>query len=164
MITDAGFESEANRQKAREKNINLVSTDLKGKIPDQAVADFEVENGIVVKCPKGYAPIKSKAYKNGQIRSTFDRSKCENCPFKDKCKAKIHKKTAVVMLSKTTVSRARIARAMGTDEYRKLQKMCAMPLKAFHPYSEESSMSTEYQLEAFVPHACISISRSWHTM
>ena len=123
MITDAGFESEANRQKAREKNINLVSTDLKGKIPDQAVADFEVENGIVVKCPKGYAPIKSKAYKNGQIRSTFDRSKCENCPFKDKCKAKIHKKTAVVMLSKTTVSRARIARAMGTDEYRKLQKM-----------------------------------------
>jgi hypothetical protein len=66
------------------------------------------------------APIRSKRGKNGQIRSTFDKNKCENCPFKDKCKAKIHKKTATVTLSETTISRAKIAREMGTDEYKKL--------------------------------------------
>lgn len=88
MITDAGFESEKNRQKAKEKNINLVSTDLKGKVPDQAIADFKTKDGVVIECPKGYAPIRSKRGKNGQIRSTFDKNKCENCPFKDKCKAK----------------------------------------------------------------------------
>lgn len=54
MITDAGFESEKNRQKAKEKNINLVSTDLKGKVPDQAIADFKTEDGVVTECPKGY--------------------------------------------------------------------------------------------------------------
>ena len=54
MITDAGFESEKNRQKAKKKNINLVSTDLKGKVPDQAIADFKNEDGVVTECPKGY--------------------------------------------------------------------------------------------------------------
>lgn len=63
MITDAGFESEKNRQKAKEKNINLVSTDLKGKVPDQAIADFKTEDGVVNECPKGYTPIRSTRVK-----------------------------------------------------------------------------------------------------
>lgn len=40
VITDAGFESAANCQKSKEKNINLVSTDLEGRIPDLAIADI----------------------------------------------------------------------------------------------------------------------------
>lgn len=63
MITDAGFESEKNRQKAKEKNINLVSTDLKGKVPDQAIADFKTEDGVVTECPKGYALLEALAVK-----------------------------------------------------------------------------------------------------
>ena len=110
MINDAGFESEKNRKKAKDKNINLVSTDLKSKVPDQAIADFKTEDGVVTECPKGYAPIRSTRSKNGHIRSTFDKNKCENCPLKDKCKAKIHKKTATVVSSETTISRAKIAR------------------------------------------------------
>jgi hypothetical protein len=61
MITDAGFESEKNRQKAKEKNINLVSTDLKGKVQDQAIADFKTKDGVVIECPKGYGTYQKQA-------------------------------------------------------------------------------------------------------
>lgn len=54
LVTDAGFESDENRKKAADKNIRLVSTDLKGKsIPYPVIAEFTIEDGKVVKCPQG---------------------------------------------------------------------------------------------------------------
>lgn len=126
VITDGAYSGEENRKLAEEKNIDLVITDLSGrKVPD-IYADFEFnEQGTrITRCPAGHIP-KSSSFMSPtrQCRASFDRSLCASCPNKDKCRAKIHKKTAVVVISKGASERARQQRRMQTEEFRQLARI-----------------------------------------
>ena len=126
LITDGGYCGEENRALAEEKNIELVTTDLTGKQVPGIYADFEFnEQGTrITRCPAGHTP-KSSSYMSPtrQCRASFDRSLCASCPNKDKCRAKIHKKTAVVVISKRASERARYQRKMQTEEFRQLERI-----------------------------------------
>ena len=126
VITDGAYSGEENKKLAEEKNIELVTTDLTGrKVPD-IYADFEFnEQGTkITRCPAGHTP-KTSSYmsQTKQCRASFDRTLCASCPHKDKCRAKIHKRTASVIISKGASNRAKQQRRMQTKEFRQLARI-----------------------------------------
>ena len=52
----------------------------------------------------------------------FVKETCENCPNKDKCKAKIQQKDAVVTLKLSTIQRAILVVLLSTDVYKELSR------------------------------------------
>ena len=82
-------------------------------------ADFELaeDDKKVLKCPFGHEP--EKCYfseKTGEITAYFDRKKCECCPFRNRCHAKIGKKNAQVKVSRAKKERALSRRFMKSDK------------------------------------------------
>ena len=67
-----------------------------------------------------FAPKKTTRYpKTGMCRALFDKSCCDNCPHKDKCHPKEHKKNYAVHVSKNMAERAAYLRLLGTEAYTK---------------------------------------------
>ncbi len=126
VITDGAFSGEENRKLCREKNIDLITTDLTGKKVPDIYADFEFnEDGTrIIRCPAGHTP-RSSSYMapSKQCRASFDRSLCASCPNKDKCRAKIYKRTAAVVISKNASNRAKQQRSMQTEKFRQLARI-----------------------------------------
>ena len=127
MITDGAYSGKENHDLAAEKNIRLVNTDLSGKPVDDILADFVFnEKGTkVLRCPAGYEP-KSCGYtgtKSQQFHVSFQRDQCANCPNKERCKAKIHKRVSSVTVSVKAHERAKQQRFMGTEEFCNLFKI-----------------------------------------
>ena len=111
LITDGAYSGKENHDLAAEKNIRLVNTDLSGKPVDDILANFVFnEAGTkVLCCPAGYEP-RSCGYTGGksqQFHVSFQRDQCENCPNKDRCKAKIHKRVSSVTVSVKAHERAK---------------------------------------------------------
>lgn len=126
VITDGAYSGEENRAKAAEKNITLVTTDLVGREAKDIAADFVfTEDGQrLIQCPAGYSP-KSCNYtrQTGQCRLSFPRSRCENCPHRDRCNPRFFNKTSVLFLSKKSSDRAKSQRQMKTEEFKKLARI-----------------------------------------
>ena len=103
VVVDGAYSGKENHDLAAEKNIQLVNTDLSGKPVDNILAEFvfNEEGTKVLRCPAGYEP-KSCSYtgeKFQQFHILFQRDQCANCPNKDRCKAKIHKRVSSVIIS-----------------------------------------------------------------
>jgi hypothetical protein len=86
---DAGFGSTAVDLEAKEHEVNIVQTAIKGTV---AKAPMEVqgnaETGFTVICSNPeHPPVKAIALKKG-YKACFDLAKCENCPFNNDCSAK----------------------------------------------------------------------------
>ena len=127
LITDGAYSGKENHDLAAEKNIRLVNTDLSGKPIDDILADFVFDDAgtKVLKCPAGYEP-KSCGYtgdKSRQFHVSFQREQCANCPNKERCKAKIHKRVSSVTVSVKSHERAKQQRFMGTEEFRNFFKI-----------------------------------------
>lgn len=127
LITDGAYSGKENRDLAAEKNIRLINTDLSGKPVDDILADFVFnETGTkVVRCPAGYEP-KSCGYtgsKSQQFHVSFQKEQCADCPNKERCKAKIHKRVSSITISVKSHERAKQQRFMGTEEFRNLFKI-----------------------------------------
>lgn len=126
LIADGAYGGIENQTLAESKNVNLITTALTGKTPNEIIADFEFdENGTSVKkCPAGYTPEKSTFYaETGMCRVIMKKSCCSNCPNRDQCKAVMQKKTCVVKVSPKMVQRAMYLRELKSEEYMKLTKM-----------------------------------------
>ena len=124
VVADGAYSGKENHDLAAEKNIRLVNTDLSGKAVDDILAEFvfNEEGTKVLRCPAGYEP-KSCGYtgcKSQQFHVSFQRDQCANCPNKDRCKAKIHKRVSSVTVSVKAHERARQQRFMGTEEFKNL--------------------------------------------
>ena len=127
MITDGAYSGKENHDLAAEKNIRLINTDLSGKPIDDILADFVFDKAgtRVISCPAGYEP-KSCGYTGGksqQFHVSFHRDQCANCPNKDRCKAKIHKRVSSVTVSIKSHERAKQQRFMETEEFRNFFKI-----------------------------------------
>lgn len=123
LLTDGAYSSIDNMELAAKYNIELITTALLGKSPDEIMADFQLDGQSkkVIKCPAGFSPYKTRYYEeSGMYRASFNKATCEQCPLKEKCGAKLQKKSAFVMISEKMVQRAIYLMKLSTEEYRAL--------------------------------------------
>lgn len=91
MITDGAYNSVANQELAKSKNIDLVSTALTGQQPDEIFKDFHlsVDGKTVISCPMGHIPVKTTYYpKTGVCRAQFENATARIVPIKMPAKQK----------------------------------------------------------------------------
>ena len=126
LVTDGAYYGAENANMAASKNIKLVTTDITGKEVPDIYADFELneESTKIIKCPAGNVPISCcRSSSNGHIHASFTKETCMNCPYKDKCKVKVHKKVCSIDISATAKYRAITRRYMKTDEFKALARL-----------------------------------------
>lgn len=119
VVTDGAYPAPRNQKLAEEKNVQIISTNMTGRKANDFYADFVVSNDgkTILRCPGGLEPISiSGPYKNGQIRVTFPSACCANCPHKDKCPANKGKRISSLVISMSSVNRAKTQRKMKGDE------------------------------------------------
>ena len=111
---------------AAEKGIELITTDLLGKEPNDVLADFEwSEDGKrLLSCAGGFAPYKcTHNEKSGQVTAKIDSYHCEGCPFAGECPAKRKGITATIVASRKSTRRARHKRRIGSKEFNKYYRL-----------------------------------------
>lgn len=126
LVADGAYASVANAAAATEKNIELITTALIGKLPDEVQAHFvlDTEHKKVIQCPAGKKPYKTRFYeKTGTYRASFSQGTCDECPLRDRCGVKFQKKSAYVMVSEKMVARAAYLQKMSSEEYRQFAKI-----------------------------------------
>jgi len=122
-VADGTYYGIDNMERAREKNIELVTTSMVGSDPSEHHKDFIVdeETREILSCPAGNIPEYCWYDKNrDSYRLTFKKEHCDDCPLKAECKAVIQKKNAVVKLSMNMIKRSRYLALMRTERYREL--------------------------------------------
>lgn len=108
---------------AEEKNITLVTTDLKGSEVSDHWADFEFnEDGTkLLRCAAGHEPKSSIYDKNTQkCKASFPLAACKNCPYHSQCHPKEHKRVATIKIAMRTAFHARQQRFLKTEEFKTL--------------------------------------------
>lgn len=120
IVTDGAYAGQVNEELAKEKNIKLTTTNLTGKKAEDILADFEFsEDGKeLIKCAGGYAP-KSCSYnqQTGQCVVSFQKSQCEQCPYREQCRPKMYKRVSKKTVSVNSKHRAEQQRFRGTEEF-----------------------------------------------
>lgn len=125
LIADGAYSGLDNVEKAKQNNIELITTALTGPAPSDIHSEFQIDTDKhqVICCPMGHQPqYYNHNRKRDDYRITFAKEQCENCPNRDKCKAKIQQKNAVVKLSQNMINRAKYIQSISIDEYITLQK------------------------------------------
>ena len=121
LITDGGYSGSKNKEAAKEKNINLVTTDLLGRDAKDLWADFTFsEDGKkLLSCANGCSP-KSCSYSedNDKCRISFPIEICRSCPHMQECNPKLLERVARIDLSAKTVERAKLQRLMKSEEFK----------------------------------------------
>jgi len=123
LLADGAYASVENFKLAFERNIELITTALLAKSPNNIHASFQLDTKEhkVIKCPAGHKPNKTSYYQEtGFYRATFNRNHCENCSLRDQCGAKLQKKSAYVNISEKMVQRAQYLIKLSSEEYKSL--------------------------------------------
>ena len=119
IIADGAYNSKEIQELASKKNVGVITTGLSGRMPNEILGDFTFsEDGkSVLACPNGHAP-KSNNYisQSGSVRVSFDKDKCLQCPYKDKCNPNIKARTACKFVSKTASDHINQLRERRNDE------------------------------------------------
>ena len=117
LTTDGGYCGMENSLLAEEKNITLVTTDLKGSEVSDHWADFEFnEDGTkLLRCAAGHEPKSSVYDKNTQkCKASFPLATCKNCPYHSQCHPKEYKRVATIKIAIRTAFHARQQRFLKT--------------------------------------------------
>lgn len=89
VLADSQYASEANCEKARAKDVELVGPLYGGSNIKNGfhLADFDYdEKDKLTRCPGGHVPVKVKKNKK-RISAAFDNVLCDKCEFADSCPA-----------------------------------------------------------------------------
>lgn len=125
LTTDGGYCGMENSRLAENRNITLVTTDLKGTEVSDHWAEFEFnEDGTkLLRCAAGHEP-KSSVYdkKNLKCKASFPLTTCKNCPYCKQCRPTEHKRVATVKVAMRTAFHAKQQRFLKTDEFKKLAR------------------------------------------
>lgn len=124
IVADGAYYGKENQDLARENNITLVTTAVTGVDVTDIYADFELnEDGTrVLKCPAGHTP-KSCSQGSHYLYVSFPRDVCLNCPHKEECHVKVHKKVCSLNISSSAQNRARAKRMQGTERFKLLARI-----------------------------------------
>ena len=125
LVADGAYSGEKNSRLASEHNLKLVTTNFTGRKPDEIYADFVfTEDGkYLIKCKNGCTP-EECSYDPGNDRSVayFQRSKCEECRYRDRCQPRFLKTRARKEVSWKSVGRAKQLQYMQTEEFSEYAK------------------------------------------
>ena len=130
-IVDGAYYSEEIKKLGEEKGITIHPTDLVGqKIDNKNLLDFNIDNESckILECPNNVKPISSTYNSDKHIMcAKFDKNKCMNCPFKDKCIVdSTPKKTNTLRLTTERLNNAIIQRERKENsEYQEISNMRA---------------------------------------
>jgi len=124
ILVDGAYYSEDISKKATSNNIELVPTNLVGRIASSEKTGYEKFNideviHTVKNCPAGHVPLDSK-YKKGVYRAHFQKEHCDNCPHQSNCPVTKQKKQYLFEVSETKLHCAVQRIKMGTAEYHKI--------------------------------------------
>ena len=124
IVTDGACGSEENAQLAKEKNIDLVTTTLKGKPSSDIAKQFKQKNGTITECPAGKIPESSTLNtKTNKVEVKMSCGACEDCPNKEKCRATKTKGGIKVRLSQKDLKQAEIEAKRETDRFKQLARV-----------------------------------------
>ncbi len=120
---DAGFFSTKTLMAASAAGIILIPSALKGSLPKELYADFELdaEGTTIVTCPGGNTPIPgTQKYdpQTGVITAKIKKCQCEQCPHREYCPHKEQGKASKVEVSKKKIDLAEQVSAVESDEYK----------------------------------------------
>lgn len=125
IVTDGAYAGSQNQERAKGKNIELVTTNLTGRETEDIMGDFEYsEDGRkVTKCPGGQEP-KSCSYNpsTGQCTVSFYKSQCIVCPHYKDCHPKTFKRVCRKTVSVNAKQRAEQQRMRKTGIFQKLSR------------------------------------------
>ena len=121
LITDGAYHSAALEEMAAGKNVELQTTSLTGKTPEDIIADYVLneEKTEVLSCPVGNTPTSCEYNPNtGYITATMPGNCCASCPHRDECKVKVNNKKSksTVKVTGKMVTRAKHARNFQSEE------------------------------------------------
>ena len=122
LLADSLYGSDENCQKAAELEVQVIAPAM-GSIKKEDhinLSDFEsTENGIVISCPEGHAPVQTKTNKAGtRHTATFDSQHCAECPLRGKCPAKPGKKNHYLRYKAKEMRLAKRRSYEQTDEFK----------------------------------------------
>jgi hypothetical protein len=126
LVADGAYASTENTLMAEANNIDLVTTSLFGKAPNEVQAHFKLdtENHKVLKCPAGKKPYKTcYSQQTGIYRASFTLSACQDCPLRNQCGMKPQKKSNYVMITEKTVQRAKYLQKYSLPKYQELARI-----------------------------------------
>lgn len=124
IVADGAYYGKENEKLAVENKVTLVTTAVSGVEAPDIYADFELnEAGTrVLKCPAGHTP-KSCSQGSHHMYVSFPRDVCLNCPHKEACRVKVHKKVCSLTISSNSRNRARAKRMQGTEQFKLLARI-----------------------------------------
>ena len=126
IVADGAYDGQEIQELAAQKNIDLRTTSMTGRLPDESLADcvLSEDETSIGQCPAGNKPVSvSWQEKSGTIKADFIREQCANCPNRDKCRAKVYKTKSVVRLTTKSYRRARQMKSMKEEEYRNYARL-----------------------------------------
>lgn len=119
LVTDGGYCGYENVKQAAEKNVHLITTDLKGADVADIYADFKFsEDGKeIISCPAGHRP-KSNVYdiNTQKCKASFPIEQCKGCPHFAECNPQLHVRVATIKLAKRTSYHAEQQRFFKTEK------------------------------------------------
>lgn len=125
LVTDGGYCGNENAKLAKEKNIQLVTTDLKGSEVSDLWAEFEFNDSgtEITKCAGGFVP-KTNVYDKStqKCKASFPIETCKGCPHFAECNPVLHKRVATIKLAQRTSYHAQQQRFLKTDEFKALAR------------------------------------------
>lgn len=83
IVVDGAYSGQNLRDAALEKNVQLISTSLKGISVPNIYADFEISDDgkVVLHCPAGHEPLRCRYISAAkQARAYFSPDLCAGCP------------------------------------------------------------------------------------
>ncbi len=120
VLADSLYGSDENCEGAKTMGVEVVSPTM-GTPKEGAISldDFEhSEQGKVISCPQGHAPVKVKKSKKGRYSVAFDSDYCTNCSrFKD-CPVKSGKKYSYLRYNDKTLRIATRRKAEQTAKFK----------------------------------------------
>ena len=120
LVADGAYSGENNVKAASAHQIKLVTTNFSGRRPEDIYADFKFsEDGrYLLACAGGHSPYKC-SYDSSNERSAayFSIEDCKECAYKDKCRPRFWKKTALKEVSWKAANRALQLRHMRSREF-----------------------------------------------
>lgn len=125
LVVDGAYSGEKNSRLASEHNLKLVTTNFTGRKPDEIYADFVfTEDGkYLIKCKNDCNP-EECSYDPGNDCSVayFQRSNCEECPYRERCQPRFLKTRVRKEVSWKSVGRAKQLQYMQTEEFSEYAK------------------------------------------
>lgn len=120
IVVDGAYSGQNLRDAALEKNVQLISTSLKGISVPNIYADFEISDDgkVVLHCPAGHEPLRCRYISAAkQARAYFSHDLCAGCPHLEQCHPKLNKVTGLIAISRSAIEKARQQRHMAENDF-----------------------------------------------